>query len=116
MTRVLTDTLCATLPGAHWAGHEDGSHDCWKVCGKMFATIGMRNDGVSVKTASVEDAAFLIEIGRAIKAPYHHGSWVRVPWGHVPDDELRDRLMTSYRLIRGSLTKKEQATLAPIPD
>ncbi|WP_147124906.1 MmcQ/YjbR family DNA-binding protein [Shimia ponticola] len=116
MTRDLTDGVCSALPGAEWADHRDGSHDAWKVGGKMFATIGMMNDGVSVKTPNIETAQFLIELGRAIKAPYFHRSWVRIPWGHVPDDELQDRILTSYRLVRQSLPKRVQAQLPALPD
>jgi len=115
MSREFTDQICEALPGTEWADHRDGSHDTWKVGGKMFATIGLMNDGVSVKTPDIETAQFLIEMGRGIKAPYFHRSWVRIPWGHVPDDELRDRLLTSYQLVRDSLPKKVQAELGPMP-
>lgn len=111
MTREITDQIFAALPGAHWASHHAGGLEAWKVGDKMFATIGMMNDGVSVKCASVEDAALLIDMGRAIRAPYFHRSWVRLPWGTVPDEELRDRLVASYRLIRAGLPKKTQASL-----
>ena len=116
MTRSFTDTFCAALPGSQWASHTQGSHDCWKVGDKVYAQIGMRNDGVSVKTPSIEDANLLVEMERAIRAPYFHKSWVRIPWASVPEDELRDRLLTSYTLVRGSLTKKLQAKLGPVPD
>lgn len=111
MTRKLTDAFCAALPGAQWAGVEDGSLEAWKVGGKMFACIGQMNDGVSVKTAGTHQAELFIEMGLAIKAPYFHRSWVRIPWGHVPDAELRDRLQASYDHVRASLPKKVQAAL-----
>jgi predicted DNA-binding protein (MmcQ/YjbR family) len=38
---------------------------------------------------------------------------VRIPWGMIEDAELVERLQTSYRIIRASLPKKLQATLAP---
>jgi predicted DNA-binding protein (MmcQ/YjbR family) len=47
-----------------------------------------------------------------VKAPYLHRSWINLPWGS-PEDELRHRLATSYRLVRGGLTRKAQAALAP---
>ena len=111
MSRDLVNTLCAALPGAECSDPWGGGHDAWKVGDKMFACIGAVQDGVSVKTASVEDASLLIEMGRAVKAPYFHRSWVRVDWDAVPEDELRDRLQTSYDLIFSKLPKKTQAAI-----
>ena len=113
MSRTLTDETCAALPGATWAAAPEGL-EAWKVGGKMFACIGLADDGVSVKTPSPEDAALLIDMGRAIRAPYFHRSWVRVPWGSVPEDELRDRLAASYRIVRATLPKTIQAQLDDI--
>jgi predicted DNA-binding protein (MmcQ/YjbR family) len=84
-----------------------------EVGGKMFACIGAVMPGVSVKTASIETAQMLIEAGVGVKAPYFHRSWVNLPWG-TPDDELRHRLTTSYKLVRASLPKKVQAQLDPL--
>ena len=116
MSRETVNQICKALPGAEWSDPWGGGHDAWKVGGKMFACIGMKNDGVSVKTPSIEDAQLLIEMERAEKAPYFHRSWVRIDWDAVPRDELQDRIVTSYRLVRHSLTKKLQATLGPEPD
>ena len=113
MTRALVNAHCATLPGAEVSDPWGGGHDAWKIGGKMFAVVGMAEDGVSVKCPDVETAALLIEVGRATRAPYFHRSWVRVPWGLVSDDEMRDRMTDSYRLIRSGLTKKAQAALPP---
>ena len=74
----------------------------------MFACIGAAQTGVSVKTDSIEQAQFLIEMGRGEKAPYFHRSWLFIPWNRVPEDELRDRIETSYRIIFGGLTGKAQ--------
>ncbi|MGB0439343.1 MAG: MmcQ/YjbR family DNA-binding protein [Paracoccaceae bacterium] len=115
----MTDEICAALPGAIWADPADGRLGSWNVGGKMFAYLGTAGDGVSVKTASVEDAGFLIDIGRAIRAPYFHRSWVRLDWeaqDPFQPGELRDRIVTSYRIVRAGLTKKAQAALGPLPD
>jgi len=40
------------------------------------------------------------------------GIWVNLPWG-TSEDELRQRLSTSYKLVRSSLSKKVQAQLDP---
>ena len=117
MTRDLVNTICAAFPGAEVSDPWGGGHDAWKVGGKMFACIGAEGGGVSVKTEDVDSATLLIEVGRAVKAPYFHRSWVRLPFERIEDgeiraDELRDRLQTSYRIVRSKLTKKVQAALA----
>lgn len=112
MTREIVNRICATLPGATCSDPWGGGHDAWKVGGKMFACVGAMDQGVSVKTADIDSAQFLIEMGRAERAPYFHRSWVIVPWGLAGEDELRDRLVTSYDLIRSKLPKKVQAALA----
>jgi predicted DNA-binding protein (MmcQ/YjbR family) len=110
MTRAIVNQHCATLPGATVSDPWGGGHDAWKVGGKMFACIGVKGDGVSVKCPDVDQAAFLIDMGRATRAPYFHRSWVLVGWD-IPADELCERLTTSYHLIRAGLPKKLQATL-----
>lgn len=112
MGRDTVNETCRALPGADWSDPWGGGHDAWKVGGKMFACIGPANDGVSVKTPSIEDAALLIEMERAVRAPYFHRSWVRVDWDAVPVDELRDRIETSYRIVFGGLTKKLQREIS----
>ena len=111
MSRAFVNAHCARLPGAEVSDPWGGGHDAWKVGGKLFAVVGTMDDGVSVKTPDAETAALLIEVGRAARAPYFHRSWVQIPWGSVPEDELAERLDTSYRLIRASLPKKVQAAL-----
>jgi len=115
MTRDLVNAHCAGLPGAEVSDPWGGGHDAWKVGGKLFALVGTVGDGVSVKCADVETAGLLIEMERAVRAPYLHRSWVHVRFGAVPDDEIRERLTTSYRIIRAGLPKRAQAALAPAP-
>ena len=103
--------ICEALPGAELSDPWGGGHDAWKVGGKLFATVGMMDTGVAVKCADVEAAELLIDLGRAERAPYFHRSWVLIPWDRVEDDELRDRIVASYRIIRGKLPKKVQAEL-----
>lgn len=111
MTRETVNAICRALPGADWSDPWGGGHDAWKVGGKMFACIGMANDGVSLKTPSIEDAQLLIDMQRAVKAPYFHRSWVRVDWDAIAEDELRDRIETSYRIVFSGLTKKAQRAI-----
>ena len=113
MTRDDINEICRAFPGAELTDPWGGGHDAWKVGGKMFACIGIKNDGVSVKTADIETATMLIEAGIAERAPYFHRSWVRVPWENADTGEMRHRLETSYDIVRAGLTKKLQATLGP---
>jgi predicted DNA-binding protein (MmcQ/YjbR family) len=110
MSRTLVNAICAELPGAVVSDPWGGGHDAWKIGGKMFACIGAIMPGVSVKTDSVETAAMLIEVGAAVRAPYFHRSWVNLPLD-TPEDELRDRLLRSYRIVRSGLTRRAQAQL-----
>ena len=110
MTRAIVNAFATTLPGATVSDPWGGGHDAWKVGGKMFACVGaMADHGVAVKCLDIDTAALLVEMGRALRAPYFHASWVRLPWGLVPDAELRERIATSYRLIRAGLPKKVSA-------
>ena len=113
--RKSVNAICATLPGAEVSDPWGDGHDAWKVGGKMFACIGAVQPGVCVKTDSIETAEMLIEAGVGEKAPYFHKSWVRLPW-EADADEARHRILASYRLIRGGLTKKVQVTLGPVPE
>lgn len=105
------NSVCARLPGAERSDPWGGGHDAWKVGGKLFAVIGSLRDGVSLKTPDIETAGLLIEMGRARRAPYFHRSWIHLPWGLVPADEMAERIETSYAIIRAGLPKKVQAAL-----
>ena len=77
----------------------------------MFACFGSKWTGVSVKTDSIVTAQMLIDAGVGEKAPYFHRSWIYLPAGSDVD-EVRHRLLTSYRIIRAGLPKKVQAGLS----
>jgi predicted DNA-binding protein (MmcQ/YjbR family) len=112
MSRELVNSYCSTLTGANLSDPWGGGHDAWKVGGKLFAVIGNTQNGVSLKCVDVETAEILIEMAGAMRAPYFHRSWVFVPWGAMPDEELQARLSASYDIIRKSLPKKLQASLS----
>ncbi len=117
MIRKRTQKICSNLAGAEvsdpWGPGEDGQgHDAWKIGGKMFACIGSKTPGVSVKTDSIETAQMLIDVGVGTKAPYFHRSWVLLK-EDTDEDELRLRLTNAYKIIRSKLTKKAQAELPP---
>ena len=113
MSRDRVNAFCATLPGAEVSDPWGGGHDAWKVGGKMFASVGAVQTGVSVKTDSIETAQMLIDAGIGTRAPYFHRSWVHLP-EDVAEDELHHRLMASYRLVRSGLPKRVQATLPEV--
>lgn len=116
MTRAEVNAHCATMPGAEVDDPWGGGHDCWKVGGKMFALIGAMNHGVSLKCQDAGEAAMLIDVGRAERAPYlTRGGWVLIRWGVMDGDELRARLTRSYVVVRRNLPKRIQAKLAPEP-
>ena len=115
MSRERINAMCAELPGAEVSDPWGGGHDAWKVGGKMFASIGAITPGVAVKTDSIETATMLIEAGVGTRAPYFHRSWILLPF-ETDEDELRHRLLQSYRLVRSGLTKKQQRALPDFPD
>ena len=110
MSRDLINEICKAFPGAEWSDPWGGGHDAWKVAGKMFACMGSMEPGVSVKTDSIETAQMLIDAGVGVKAPYFHRSWIRLA-ADAPEDELRHRIETSYKIVVSGLAKKLQATL-----
>jgi predicted DNA-binding protein (MmcQ/YjbR family) len=114
VSRATVNTICKTYPGAEVSDPWGGGHDAWKVGDKMFASIGAIMEGVSIKTDSIETAQMLIEAGVGVKAPYFHRSWINISWD-MDEAELHARLAASYRLIRASLPKKIQASLALFP-
>ncbi len=110
MSRQTVNDICAQLPGATHSDPWGGGHDSWKVGDKLFATIGARGDGVSVKCASIEQAEHLKDLFGWPKAPYFHRSWVIMPLD-TPRDELTHRINASYDIIRASLSAKLRASL-----
>ena len=116
MKREDVNAHCATMPGAEVSDPWGGGHDCWKVGGKMFALMGAMNLGVSIKCPDPSEAAMLIDLGVAERAPYlARGGWVLVRWGAMDGAELRGRLARSYITVRRSLPKRVQTSLGPEP-
>lgn len=106
--------ICEPLPGAELSDPLGEGHHAWKICDKMFASIGARVEGVSVKTPDIETATMLIETGVGRRAKYFHRSWVQLPLD-ADFGEMKYRIETSYSIVRGGLTKKLQASLRPWP-
>jgi len=103
------NAICAALPGATLSDPWGGGHDCWKVGGKMFAVQGVE-PGCSVKCPDIETAEMLRETTAAIRAPYVHRSWVKLPEGSEMG-EVTHRIHVSYSVIRRALPRKTQASL-----
>lgn len=109
--------ICAALSGAKFDQPFGPDTITYRLHGKLFALwrVGgpMGGDGITLKASDAEQAAFLMDIGVAKPAPYlKRGGWMLIPWENFQDDEdLKDRITTSYWVIRKSLTKKLQATL-----
>jgi predicted DNA-binding protein (MmcQ/YjbR family) len=40
---------------------------------------------------------------------------VFLPWGIAEEEEVRERLLTSYAIVRSGLPKRVQATLGAVP-
>jgi len=110
--RERVEDICSKLPGAEKSDPWGGGHDAWKVCDKMFASIGAKTPGVAVKTPDIETAGVLIDAGVGVKAPYFHRSWVLLP-EDVGAEDLNHLVCRSYDIVRAGLTKKLQASLAP---
>ena len=92
-----------------------GADLCFKVDGKLFvvAAIEMVPQRISFK-CSPENFAELCERTGIIPAPYMaRAQWVSLErLNALPDDELRDLIAESYRLVFERLPKKRQAELA----
>ncbi|MEL7215188.1 MAG: MmcQ/YjbR family DNA-binding protein [Pseudomonadota bacterium] len=116
MTPAEAEAHALTLPGTFMVVQWMGSH-VLKVGtpdkNKMFGVFAGDDEGrVTLKCADDETAAFLIEIGAASKAPHlPRGGWIALTVADVGDDELRERIETSYATVRASLPKAVQAAL-----
>jgi len=110
------NTFCASLPATthvvQW-----GDSDVWKVGGKVFA-IGGWDDGDAARvTFKVSDIAYEIlkEQPGLRPAPYLASrgmKWIQhYEEPGLTDDELRDYLRESHRIVSLGLTKKKQREL-----
>ena len=107
------ERLCAALPGSIRAEETDGEIPSWKVGGKMFACVGHKFQGVTVKCRDTETAAMLIDADVAEKAKYFHRSWVTLRPG-TSRDELDHRITLSHEIILAGLPKRLRDTLAEV--
>ena len=96
-----------------------GADLCFKVDGKMFAVAALEISPVCLSfKCSPENFAELCERSHVIPAPYMaRAQWVGLQeLNAIPDDELRQLLAESYRLVWERLPKKRRETLAGAPE
>ena len=108
MSRATVNAICQTFPGAEVSDPWGGGHDAWKVGGKMFASIGTKIPGVSIKTDSIETAEMLIEMGVGRKISTGPGST-------CPGTCRKTSFVSGSRTPTASCAqaRKVQASLAP---
>ena len=92
-----------------------GAALCFKVDGKLFAVANLEVAPVRLSfKCSPENFVELCERADIIPAPYMaRAQWVALKsYISVPDDELRELLAESYRLVWERLPKKRREELA----
>lgn len=109
------NAFCRGLPATTHVVQWGGS-DVWKVGGKVFA-IGGWGDGDARFTFKVSDISYEIlkEQPGLRPAPYLASrgmKWIQ-HYGQpgLSDDELKDYLRQSHRIVAGGLSKKKQREL-----
>ena len=102
---------CIAQPGTTHVVQWQGAQ-VYKIGGKVYAIYADRSDRITLKCADVETAEFMIEIGAASRAPHlPRGGWISLPREDTGDEEMAERLATSYATVRASLPKSAQAAL-----
>lgn len=120
MTRDEFNTYCAALPATTHVVQWGGA-DVWKVGGKLFAIGGWNNDelGVTFKTGPIGFDMLKDQPGLR-PAPYLASRgmmWIQhYAEPGLCDDDLRDYIAQSHKMIAAKLTKKKQAALGLLPD
>ena len=117
MTYEEFNAFCASLPATSHVVQWGGS-DVWKVGGKVFAIGGWDEGGEARFTFKVSDLAYEIlkEQPGLRPAPYLASrgmKWIQryKDDGAMSDEDLKDYLTESHRLISLKLTKKMQREL-----
>ncbi|MFT7474539.1 MAG: putative DNA-binding protein (MmcQ/YjbR family) [Verrucomicrobiales bacterium] len=108
----LCGELTATSSVVQW-----GDATVWKVGGKVFAIGGWTEGerlGITFKTTR-EEFDFLVEMDGVRPAPYLGSrgfTWVQeYEDPGLPDDDLREQITESHRLVALGLTKRKQLEL-----
>ncbi len=109
------NTFCGALPATSHVVQWGGSH-VWKVGGKVFA-IGGWGDGEPAFTFKVSELSYEIlkEQPGLRPAPYLASrgmKWIQhYARPGLSDDDLKDYLCQSHRIVASGLSKKRQREL-----
>ena len=88
-----------------------GRSDVYKVGGKVFATCGLGDEGLSVKVSAI-GFAVLTDDGPGRQAPYFaRGHWAFVALDDLTLDEARNWIAASYEMVVRKLTRAQRAEL-----
>ena len=109
------NAFCRALPATTYVVQWGGSH-VWKVGGKVFA-IGGWDDGETRFTFKTTDISFeVLKVQPGLRpAPYLAArgmKWIQqYESPGLSDDELREYLRQSHRVVSSGLSKKKQREL-----
>lgn len=109
------NTFCGSLPATSYVVQWGGAH-VWKVGGKVFA-IGGWADGEPAFTFKVSDLSYevLRDQPGLRPAPYLASRGMKWIQHHaepgLADDELKDYLIQSHKIVSLGLSKKNQREL-----
>ncbi|WP_296712085.1 MmcQ/YjbR family DNA-binding protein [Rhodoblastus sp.] len=114
MTYEEYNAFCSALPATTYVMQWGGSH-VWKVGGKVFC-IGGGSEDAPAYSFKVSEIAFMIlpEQAGFRPAPYLASrglKWIEARAGIVAQDELRELIHASYRLVLGGLSRKKRREL-----
>ena len=115
MTYDQFNAFCRALPATSYVVQWGGSH-VWKVGGKVFAIGGWSDDGeaYTFKTSDISYEILKDQPGLR-PAPYLASrgmKWIQhYAKPGLSDDELKDYLRQSHRIVSLGLTKKKQKEL-----
>jgi predicted DNA-binding protein (MmcQ/YjbR family) len=115
MTPETAEAHALSLPGTFMVVQWMGAHVCkvgTEETNKVFAIFSPEAGRVTLKCADTQTAEFLIEIGAASKAPHlPRGGWISLRMSDVGDEEMAERLETSYQTVQSALPKRIKAAL-----
>ena len=115
MTRDAVLTACAGQPGSVEEYPFGDGVAVFKVGGRMFALAPLDGEPVTVNLKCDPELALALRARYpAVRPGYHQNKrhWNTVELdGSVPDDELREMIDESYRLVVSRLPRRERAHL-----
>ncbi|MCT0249556.1 MmcQ/YjbR family DNA-binding protein [Synechococcus sp. CS-205] len=117
MTEQEFNQFCSTLPATSYVNQWGGAH-VWKVGGKVFAIGGWQHNAGSLaftfKTSQLNYYLLSVQPGYR-PAPYLASrgmTWIQLyDVSETGEDELKDHLRDSHRLVSRGLTKRRQKEL-----